>query len=600
MSFIGKNSTLPGLKSIDKEKWYLIAVFFWSLLYAVARFPGIETHSGYFGMAYGLIHPGSFGQDINANFHPAMISWYSIMVKIFGEAWLDDRLNLFFYFILTLLSYLAVGKVAELFGMRSILGRLAVIGIAAGHHMFADNVPQIIDVVCYRPSTYAYPIGFWLAYFLLRGGSHRAVVYMAMLIVSMSFKNGWFPAFTGLLIIGREAFGWSWRNIFLVCLAGLTVIFAGHYFLQIYTGSLADTVWVFDTTLATTENSEANPWLDGLGAWVLLSLMGVMALVCRRGNAVEKRFSIVCAASFIIYYLSGFYYSLAPDAMKIVLFAAMAVNRSTWWVQVMIFIVLGAWLVRGIEQGSPWKKAIMILGLILLFLFPVFEYPAWGGWFSNGNCFIIPPIVKKCYTIVILYLVLAGVVWSLRVARGMKLTQRDVLVIACVPLILAATLSGLYKLNVRKAAIADMFRYGIAGDSRGAKWRGINEYFRQNTTSQESVMAFSGSNLRVDPSIKIRSGRGSAATNHPIAFYFSAEKRKKSLKVYEILDALEVDLKACNIAEIRRKFALIGKTDYLVIPENHACDLSPTGYTRVTAINNFNIWKRASGQENGK
>jgi hypothetical protein len=579
---------------------YNLIIIFWALLYALGRFPGLESHSGYYGMTFALIHPESFPGDLTNNYHPGMVSWYGLLVKIFGDLWLDDRFNLGVYFILVVLCMWAVDRMAKLLGVKDKWGRLAALAILLAHHTFIDNIPRLIDTICYRPSTYVYPLGLWLAYFFLKGDRWKQVLLLCFLLISMSLKNGWFPGCAGILLVCREKLGWKWSRIAWMGAGGLSVFFLGHYFWGLWNGKIIENVLLFDLTLSTTENSEANPFMDGLGPFLYIALLGITFFVRLSDERMTNRLRYLCIFSAMIYILGGIYYSIAPDVIKVPLFVALAVSRSTWWTQLIIFLVLSCDLIKRLESASLKKNLWPAALLILLYLFPVVDYLALRNFFRTYALTIEPILVSRLLIILFFTMGMIVLYWFLKkgytLEKGVMRKLLNPISIVLFPLIICATLSAIHKTYSRLPHIVFLFRHGIVGDTAGAKWVGINEFLRYETPQDSTILALAGNDLAVDTSLRIRSGRTMLLSNHEIAFYFNYPKRLKQLELSETSSQFSRNWQACRMDAIKQDLDLIENPDYIVVPKDKVCDPQALDYVLEKEINSFAVLKRgASG-----
>ena len=582
-----------------KNGWYTCAILLFALLYTLAKFPGLESHSGYFGMAYAVIHPDSFAGDITERFHPAMISLYTLLVKISGDLWLDDRFNIIVYFILTVICFLGIDKIAQLLGVRNPLGRLAVLSVLLVRHMFVDNVAHIIDAVCYRPSTYACPFGIWLGYFLLKGQSKRAVILLSCFLVAVSFKNGWFPFLVAGIFILREYFSMRWSTISKLAAVTMFIIFSGYYIWASSQNKILENALLFDHTMINTEDSEANPFMDGLGPFFYIPFIFVIYFVKFSDTKLNLRIRLICAISLIIYILGGVYYTYTPNPFKIPFFVAMAVSRSTWWTQLLGFTVLSSYLIRSMEGASPRRKLMLMFPFLILYLFPFFEDVSLRHFFEQHTLYCTPGLIKKSMAL-ILSSVSCYVIYHLHTARKFPLLRVDsqqlLKYLLLIPFILTTFSIYAFKTFKRLPYLNYLCQYGVMGDAPGAKWVGVNEFFRKETDKKATVLAFSlvEKNFRIDTSLRIRTGKTMPLANNLITFYFDYKKRLMQDERKKIGTALTESWNKCDIPGIGQALSLLENPDYLVVPSARLCDVSPLSYKPVKGINSFTIFKKVN------
>lgn len=564
--------------------WYIAALLWLALSYSLSEFPGLESHSGYFGMSYAVIHPESFSGDLTERYHPAMVSVYTLLVKIFGDVWLDDRFNLFVYYLLTLVCFAAIDKLAQVFGITNRWGRLAIISILLVRHMFVDNIAHVIDHICYRPSTYAYPVGLWLAYFLFKGNLKWTVVLSGLLLFT-SVKNGWYPIVIAALFIARERFLIPWPRI----VAGVGVLavvtFASYYFYTSAQGKLVENALLFDHSMINTEDSEANPFLDGLGPFFYIPFVLTPLLVRFKDIQLQNRVRALSIISLSIYLLGGIYYTFTPDNFKIPFLLALAVSRSTWWPQLLIFIILAAYLIRRLNEAAPQERWKWAGFLLVLYLFPFLEYVSLRHFFVKKVLYFTPGLFKK---LLVLGVAAAGCYAVYQWQKNKKLVPYLILA----PFIITTFVIYSFKSYVRRPHLMFLAQHGIMGDSPGAKWEGVNEFFRYETDPKETVMALSGKKLETDTSLRIRTGKTMPLANHAISFYFNYGKRVKLDERKAQGRQFLKDWEACSVERIEQDLIALDSPDYLVVPSANACDVHTIHYRPIREINSFSIYRK--------
>ncbi len=578
-------------------KLYLVFMGIYSFCYALAHFPGIETVPGYFGMTYGIIHPDSFPGDITGNFHPAMVSLFSLFVKLGGNLWLDDRFNLAAWFLIVGFSLWGVDKIIRLLGVTSALGRLAIFAVVLGYHHFIDNVPRVVDLACLRPTTYAGPFAIWISYFLLKGRSLKPLIILSVLAVLISVKNAWFPCLTVLIFIGRDYLRWTWSKILLLAVVVLTGAFLFYYIWVSFHGGLAHNVALFNWALSF-EGSEANPFMNGLGPFIYVALLSAAFFIKFPDQEHTRRFKIFLGVSLAVYLCGGFYYTFAPDALKIPVLVAFAVSRSTWLPQILVFIAMGAAAVIYCQQQTsrPRKIGAAIL-LVLLYQFPFFAYTSFAHFFDAPRWEIDKNDLQRFLVSGVLLSGLLMAYGCVRVWPGhqdrFKLRTLQVHHLFFVVLILSSTISVAHQLNKNASNLVFLFKHGILGDTPGAKWAGVNEFIREQTPEQATILAFSGHPLRMDSSLKIRTGRTMPVGVHPGTIYFNLEKTKQNDAFLQKIQPLATYWEQCDKDRIRPILKLMHDPDYIIVPSHQVCTPESFNYQFIKEINSFTIWKRA-------
>jgi len=643
-------------------------------LYALALFPGLEYHSGYYGFVYKIIHPESFPGDLYFtprqaeqteryvepirtliaafSIHPAFFSTYTILVKLAGERWLDDRFNLAVYWLVVLLTMWGVERIGALLGLGPVQ-RLALVAILAVAHPFKDNIGELVSTKNYSPTTFAYPLTTWLAYFVLRGGPPGAVVTLALLAVATSLKNSWFPALVAVLILLRERFGLPWRRIAGLVVLALALVFAGYVVMH---GANAENAFVFDEAHKGTENSEADPFMEsGTGNATYLLLLAAASLVPIGSSEIRRRVGTLCLLAALVFLCGGLYYTFVPDPLKVPLFMALAVNRSTLWPQLLTYIFLAAYAMKRIEAGSARSAGLGVALLVFLYGLPWFRYLTYE-FVPLYTRKVLVVIVLQALLLVALFLIrrsrhgeLAGRRWppvatglarlfaqplhvsvrpwfltvhsrraEKRADRGRREEEprgvcgdtlrgsddrerRDAKLIGTalvVPFILV-TVAYLGRATLtRIPSLTFLAKHGVMGGSAGARWVGLNAFFRHQL-GPGTVLALVEPNpsrsapddLGVDSSLRIRTGR-SMPFGSSAMIYFDAEKRRENAKREGVAASLPRHWKECDVPAILRDLEIAGNPEYLVVPAGRVCQTERLSFTLEREINGFAILKR--------
>ena len=168
-------------------------------------------------------------------------------------------------------------------------------------------------------------------------------------------------------------------------------------------------------------------------------------------------------------------------------------------------------------------------------------------------------------------------------------------------MILASGLYSAYKIKTQLPYVRFLAKHGIMGDSPGAKWVGINEYFREHTPADATVLAlvmrdylWRAEGLRVDGSLKIRTGR-SMPICHPIMAYFNYQKQLWMLDQERHLTGLIAGWGQHDWTAVATHLDALGAPDYLVVPIEQGQWLpqaSDCPYRLETTINGFQILRR--------
>jgi len=586
---------------IDAQLWVPVLVFI--ILFSVSRFYGLEEHPAYSGMAYSIIHPQYFtvGLDTNDYIVPHAAVLYAFLVKLAGPLWLDDRFCLFIYFLFALAAFTGTVRIILLWTGRNVLAVLTVLGIAAAFHQFITNSPQILEQGSFRPSAFTHPFVIWGVYFILRKSWGKAALMM-VLANAMFVKEAWFPALAGLCFFLKDRYHLRWSLIASALGIAFFIFLGGNYWYQVSHGTLWENARAFDMAHAW-ENGEGDPLMDGSGPVIYLLLIILCWRVRFPDGEVTAFIRRLSGLSGIVYILGAVYLNCAPDALKVPFFAAIDVTRSTWLGQLMMFIFLASFLVRKIDFTSLKKSLWAWAGLILLYVFPVFDLFFWKFFFNQssylypkGQPLIYPEIRNKCIMLMVLVPVLA-VIYFIRQKRGFK--KGNVAMLVFIPIIVLSFASHLNKLHQRSEALNFLFHNGIVGDSASAKWVNINEYVRQSISPENTVMAFSYNSggkgeISLDGSLRVRTGRLSGI---PMGYtsYFDYNKSKQIEALSSFAVTFSLALSNCDAVGVNRTFKLVPLPDYMIFPADYRCELPGLlGYSKIKEIDPFVILKKNS------
>lgn len=567
---------------------YAIALVFYAVIFALGSYPSIETHPGYYGMTYGIIHPESFSSDVVGNHTPAAFSLQTLLVQWGGELWLDERFVMCVWFLIVGLSLWGVDRLMTLMGVTSGWDKLVVLAIIMGYHKFVDNIPRVIDSACVRPTTLSGPIVIWLSVWLLQGRQWLTIWFLAFLSVAVSVKNSWIWWVMTSIHFCHDHLGWPVRRLWFFGASVFLLVLTLYGCWQMAQGGLSVNARLFDDLIAHTENSEANPLMDGLGPWAFLGFL-LVSLRCQPPAPwPRRRWGFLVGVFAAIYVLGGLYYTFAPDILKMPLLAGFAVNRSTWWVQILIFMVLSAWALlrwNGPKTAVDWPA---FLALTALFYFPLIDHVYWKQWLQ-GSFWKLDPLMAKKFILTTGAMVFCSGFYVLIRGRLPGVNWRHALL---APLIISMFFSAGKKLVEQKEALSFLMHYGILGNTPGAQWVGVNEYIRRSTPADSQILALTGNPLHLDSSLKIRTGRTMPHNYSSLALYFDLEKTIWARKYEERVAQLPQYWQFCDSAGMRMILGEMKWPQYIVLPRNHFCQADRVGYALDQTINGFNIWRR--------
>jgi hypothetical protein len=581
-------------------------------LYAAVYFPGLEATTTYSGFAYKLVHPDSFPGDpymntdppawlqrlpapiarIAAPFaseNPTFLSLQTPLVQLFGELWLDDRVAFLIYAGLALLAMWGVERIAALCGL-SPLERLAVVAVLAVDHCYKEHLVQLVSSANFNPTALAYAPAIWLAYATLARKPIPVIAGLGLLTALMSVKTGWFPVLVAGALTLHDRFGVSWKRLAITAAAGLAILFAGYALTH---GANVEQARYFDLIHFTAELGEADPFLEaGPGNVMYLALLLIGLRLRLASPELTARLRAVWALSLLVFVGGALYYRFSPTPLKIPLFLALGVNRSTWWTALLLWLVLAAVGVRALREPSPRARLAGWALLAAVFGMPWLRYPMWD---------LHPSAVKRAAAAgVALGLALLGrAVWQ-RLRRGAAPIPWHTVATASWVLAIGIILGGL---TLRRApALAYLARHGVIGDAATAKWVGVNEYIREQTPPEASVLTlvtrdlpWRPEGLRTDGSLRTRTGRR-MPIGMELSIWRNPEKvrwhRQQEARIQALLAAWERQ----DPAEALAALTALGLPDYLVVAASRTQWLDgqrALPYHPVKAIGEFVIFQRS-------
>ncbi|MDP3722467.1 MAG: hypothetical protein Q8R91_03095 [Candidatus Omnitrophota bacterium] len=559
-----------------------------TLLYTVTRFTGLEYLSLYFGGAFQVLHPESFSVDrYMPPFRPTLLSLYYVIVRLTGDLWLDDRFTIFVYGGLVLLAVVALDKTARLFGADRPAARVAMLSLMLMIGNGGFKRPQFVSALEFNPTTMAGPVIFWMLYLAL-AGKHPALIFVLMVLLALiSPKNVWLPILIGLTILFKERLTTRAKWRVGLCVLGLIAAVLGVYYVAIRPGD-PNQVALFDFILYEMEGPEANPFWDTW--WHNLAFVVVCAgawWVKLPSVVLEQRVKTIAVMGAAVWLLGGLYLSYAPDILKIPYVVPFEFERALCWTQYVLLVAIAASALRRLGTTSSWRGVWVCSAVVLAIYQTPFHLKRasvvgvllglmWLWWYVWARCRNVT---------------LAAVPssWRLRIIAAA---------------LGATTLSTLVSWTVHRwPALRFLAQHGIMGDNPGAKWVGINEYFRERTPPDSTVLALTmrdypwrAERFKFEGSLRTRSGR-SMPFGPRVVFIFDYPSIMWSVNEREphhdpLIDAWERH----DASGVTASLSAIGAPDYLVVPTTKAQwlhDRSSFPYRVETVIGEFTILRKA-------
>lgn len=170
-----------------------------------------------------------------------------------------------------------------------------------------------------------------------------------------------------------------------------------------------------------------------------------------------------------------------------------------------------------------------------------------------------------------------------------------------VPFILVTAIYLERRAWIRLPHLNFMMKYGIMGDNPGAKWVGVNKFFRYETEKSSRVLSLSEGDypwrpapagyVAIDGSLAIRSGR-STPFFHSISSYFDYGQMLKYNEVQAIPGVFVRHWRECDLESIGQDLRGMGSPEYIVVPSRRLCNMDKLGYVVVKKINAFSILQK--------
>ncbi len=547
-----------------------------SLVYTLAMFRGLEGHSAYFGNAYQALHPGSFSADLFMDPHRVTLSsFYYNVVRWVGPLWLDDRFTMLVFFLITVLSLVALDKTARLLGCASFWERLALMGLVLLEHKFFITHVLLVDNYGFNATAWAGFLGLWIFYGALAEWRPPFLLGLMGLGLWVSLKNAPFPVFIGLVLMARDRLGKKGQTAAFVAAAAAFFGALAFYYLQLRPADGSHPAH-FDFAMRYMDDFETNPFLY---SWVPNL---VFAGFCLSAFLVEDlpaallpKFRIVAGIGLFFWFFGGLYFTLAPDPLKIPYLVPLGLRRALRWPSYIVFVALAVSWIKQLQAAASKKKI-------------------WMAWAGLMVLYGLHQEVRFELIVLSSLLTLGMVAWNPR--------AQPIRVAALAMAIGTLGLYGVGGLRHRGPALRVLARHGIVGDNPSAKWVGVNEYLRNRTPADAMVLALSKepssaggtARLHFDGSLRVRAGRA-MPMGHSAAFYFDLEKLRQWQKRSAEVETLARDWEAHNLQRVAEGLQELGTPDYLVIPSEEALwllDRTDFGYRFETYVRDFAIFRR--------
>jgi hypothetical protein len=255
---------------------------------------------------------------------------------------------------------------------------------------------------------------------------------------------------------------------------------------------------------------------------------------------------------------------------------------------------MACFAVIGFQQSELKMKSLWGLLILFVYQFPAFDYISLSEFFKTMTLTIGQNMVYRAIIVHVFLAVMIGLYFLAQRFQGIGwLKKIQPIHVILLPIVFSASIAVSQKLRTRWNSVVFLFQHGIVGDSPGAQWVGVNEYFRKETPFDCSVICLVGPTYKVDTSLRVRTGRSMPLASHEIAFYFNYKKRVEQLRRVDIGIKLQNSMQACDKAGIKENLDTIGHPDYVVLTDNDRCNLQELGYVAEKKIEPYLILRRA-------
>ncbi len=573
--------------------WLLIVIA--SLFYSASGFSGLEYHGAYFGNVMRALLAESFIGDIfKPPVNPYMASIYYWFPRMVGELWLDDRFTIVVYLGLVVAALVALDKTARLLGAERLEERVIILSLLLLNHQFKDNLAHLVSTAEFNATTFAGPVALWLLYAILAGKKATITIPIMVVLFLISIKNAWMPAAIGLAILFKEGLGLRGKVIMASSGMLLGALALVTYYVILRPPDETHVV-LFDDFLRG-DNSEANPFMEvtWIGNILFLALCVGGFLVKLPSKAVLTRVRVVAAAGVLTWLVGGLYLSYAADVIKIYYLIPLNFNRALWWPQYVLFVAIGVAALKWAQNARSWHGLMAACAILLALYLTPFNYRRAGlvgillfvAWLiytktgSSGAGGSEPIGIRR---------------WRIGIFPDKPL---EIVAVALCATTLYYLATGTHQ---RLPHFYYMLQHGVVGDNPGAKWVGINEYFRNKTSPSATVLALSmrdypwrAEGLKIDHSFRTRSGR-SIPTESVAIWYSNLQSMRWDKRRAQHYDDLVERWERQDVSGVSASLSGLGSPDYLVVPTEKAGWLSDTSefnYKVETSIREFTIMRK--------
>lgn len=600
--------------SANDEKIVLATVLFCAVFLSIKYFPGLEG-GFYAGFSINAIYPELMANDpVVGNMSSSAGSPYKSTIfylfpKIFGDIWLDDRFIAGLYILMVATAFLAADRIAVALGAKGVFERITILLFFLKDHQILDNVVIFAHNPDFNHSALALPIGLWLLYAAISGRNLWIVIGLSLLLALVSVQVAPFTAGMALIaaaVIGRR------RDRIIVTVLGIggtaMLLWALFFYIQVPREDW-NSIW----------NQLTVQWYEGMvlpfdtrftglgkvlsGNLIFAFILGGVLLWPAKSRPALKATRAVTALSLGALLILGLYGQFAPDGWKVPQLLLFPVARQLQYPQILASIALMVILFRWVESTGGVKQTV-VAGLVFLVL--LVSGP------GNFDLWIGLSALSMAVSLLALYVLwrrqpgfaLSPPAPGASVGAFLVGSHRQIICLTFTLTMSVAMAVGAWQ---KLPAWQFLARTGIHGASENARWIGVTQYIKDNTSIDAVVLPMriaspnevrpgvrQSENLVPRRSIASRSGRAL-----PLPLMLT---RGLNLKYFEfvgrqnrLLETITTNWMTGNTALVTEAiFRLDLVPDYLVVPSAVVGRMDPgvLPYSAKKEIGGFTVLRR--------
>lgn len=456
-----------------------------ALAMTLKYFPGLENPGAYAGNMYQAIHPDAFPGDPyiapgrNVWEKSTQFSLLYLPAKIMGEIWLDDRVNAVAYFILVLLSVLAVDKIVRLVGVNDVASRIAIQLVFLRDHRFFNNVVLFAHPPDFNHAALAIPVTLWLFYATLARKSIWLILLLCAVLILSSVHNA--PIAIAMALTVTAVMGNRPERCIVGAVFGVALIVFLWCIIVVIPITGPDRLLLWDLLYEPLAPSQISPFAPNpdMGATIVVNLIFVAlcagALLMRGPETPGMhRLRVFVGAGLLIWLVAGLYFSFAPDALKLPQVLPFTPVRGLRWPQTLAYIAILVSVFHRLSDHADVKSVLMGAAIVggLLVIGPE-NHVLWAALFGVGICAVV-----------------AAHAIRMRIAASDASAGilRSFPVLAVQTLALVTAVAYGTTIWARLPAWKVLAESGVMGDAGSAPWIGVTDWLRANTSPETAVL----------------------------------------------------------------------------------------------------------------